>query len=160
MTPQVIALLIAGVVLAWIAFWIAVVRLIARFGGWRRLAEAYPVDRLAFEGTRFTLQSAVLRRFVSYSCAITFTAGRDGLLLTVMWMFRPGHRPILLPWSDLSATSGTRRAGKGLRGPVVRLEARRLPEVPITISRKLADRLAEAAGDDWPQFVDEPAAHS
>jgi hypothetical protein len=150
MTPWQIALLIIAVVAAWLLFWCAVVMLIARFG-WRRLAAAYPGDRAIYEGPRFRMQSVGLKRWVSYSGCVTFTVERDGLLMEVLWLFRPGHAPVFLPWSELDVTYDHRRFLKTrLVIPVAELRPRREPGVPITIKRALADRLAAAAGGRWP----------
>ncbi len=144
MSGWTIALLLAAVVVTWLLFWVAVVRLIARFG-WRSLAMAYPLDRAAFEGERITMQTALLRRWVSYKKSITFTASREGVMLTIHPFFKFGHAPILLPWSELTITQETRMLMK-----MIRLEPRRAPQVPILISASLGNRLKNIAGDEWP----------
>jgi len=148
MTAWNIALLIAGIVVAWLFFWVAVVMLIARLGGWRKLAEAYPPDRAIYDGTRFRMQSAVLRRWVSYNHVITFTVDRQGLLISPLGFFRPGHRPIFLLWSDLDVSYEKR-----LFAEVAVLRPQRMPAIPITISRKLSEKIAQASGGGWPPAV-------
>lgn len=160
-----IAGLVAVVIVAWLGFWVGLISMIARLGGWRRLALAYPFDEanqlrekshpLGIDVNEakqnsparktFAMQSLVLGRFVNYNHVVHFTVREDGLLLTVMRIFRFGHLPMLLRWSDLTAEPTTRMGFK-----MMRLQARGEPSIPITITAKLAQQLAAAAGHRWP----------
>jgi hypothetical protein len=139
------ALLIVAIVTTWLLFWVSIVGLLARLGGWRALSEAYPCDRAVFEGARFTFQSAVLKRWVSYNRGLTFTANGEGVRIAPFPFFKFGHRPILLPWSQLKITEEKR-----VFVTVVKLEALRVSGVPLLISKTLAGKLMAAAGESWP----------
>lgn len=149
-----IALLIALIVVAWLGFWISLLRLIARLGGWRTLALAYPapplspLDAHTQQSTAlaiFRYQSVTLCRWVGYSGGVTFEVRREGLALSVLAIIRPGHATILIPWSQFTATPTT-----ALGMQAVRLETERAPQIPLTLSAKLAAKLKAAAGERWP----------
>lgn len=151
-TVQVIVL-IAIIVFAWLAFWIALLRLIARFGGWRTLAMAYPLpprspldahEQTATALASYSMQSLRLCRWVGYNNAITFRVEREGLVLRVFSILSPGHQPMLIPWSQFTATPTSMLGMK-----TVRLQTLSAPQIPVTISAKLAARLKDAAGDLW-----------
>ncbi len=163
MNGWIIAGLVVLVIVAWLGFWVALISLIARLGGWRRLALIHPLQErdessearhpLAIDSTRdtqknrrsFAMQSMVIGRFTNYNHVVHFTVREDGLALSVMNILSFGHAPMLLPWREMKATPATRLGFK-----MVKLEMARAPRATITITDALARKLASAAGDDWP----------
>lgn len=150
-----IALLIALIVVAWLGFWVSLLRLIARFGGWRTLALVYPLpprspldEHVRHDAALaiFRLQSITLCKWVGYNHGITFEVHREGLAIRVLWIIRPGHATILIPWSQFTVTPTT---VLGMR--VIRLETEKVPQIPLTISARLAAKLKAAAGERWPE---------
>lgn len=132
-----------GVVFA--VFWSAVCIVLAAWGGWRSLARYYAGEvRMAKAGWRF--QSATMRRMTNYNFILTVTVGEDGLGLSVLGLFRPGHPPIKVPWNDIEA-----QADRHLLLPAVKLVFRRTPGVFLRISPTLADRIGAARGADLVQ---------
>lgn len=109
-------------------------------GGWRRLAEAYGANSFGVNGTRFRFRSG---RFgpVDYNSSLVFEAGPRGLSFAVFFLFRPGHAPFAVPWSDLRFTSTKRWFMRA-----VEVSFARVPGVSLTLSRGLAERLMEAGG--------------
>ena len=124
-------------------FWCGVVYLIANVGGWVRLAKHYRYDG-TFQGQQWSLQSA---RFgwSSYRSALTVGANWEGLYLRPMFLFRCGHAPLFFPWHDLSV----KQTGTVFKS--VDFWFQRVPSVRVNLSQKLSERLAEIAGDAWPE---------
>ncbi|MEW6283301.1 MAG: hypothetical protein AB1758_32130, partial [Candidatus Eremiobacterota bacterium] len=76
------------------------------------------------------------------------------LRLAVFPIYSLFHPPLLIPWEDLGAQvcGPTARFSRWLvGGRTVRLIARRAQGVSMVIPEKLARRLAEEAGEFWPQ---------
>jgi hypothetical protein len=78
---------------------LAVCAAMARLGGWGSLALRYRAGAEP-EGTTFRMQSA---RFgwVDYNGCLKVVVARAGLYLAPFPLFRFGHPPLLIPWSDL-----------------------------------------------------------
>jgi hypothetical protein len=73
-----------------------------------------------------------------------------GLYLSVLFPFRPGHPPLLIPWQDISATETKRGFGSGYE-----MRFRRVPGVAMQVSKDLGDALQTEAGSMWKE-VPEP----
>jgi len=120
-------------------FWILLSSMIARISGWRALAESYPVSS-DFSGKWLRFQSASLRWSSNYTGIVHFGADAKGLTLSVLFMFKPGHPPIFIPWTDIQVQS------QGGIFPNLRLRFSRKPDVPLVISKTLGERLSQMSG--------------
>ncbi|HEY7676970.1 MAG TPA: hypothetical protein VIG69_07845 [Candidatus Methylomirabilis sp.] len=130
-------LVIAGI---WIALSIA----LSRAGGWAALAAVYRASE-AFEGERWRFQSAGMRWGTNYGSCLTVGADAKGLHLAVPLLFRIGHPPLFIPWTDISVTV--------MRRPVLtylEFRFRRAPAIPLRVGERLGRRIAAAAGQAWP----------
>jgi hypothetical protein len=86
-------------------------------------------------GEQIRGQSASLRRWSRYRNCLTFTANQQGLHVSIFFLFRSGHPPLWIPWSEITVHQET----------TFGLEYTRL-EVPschtsLRVQRPLADRL-------------------
>jgi hypothetical protein len=133
-------LLIAG----GIGLWILILTIIARASGWATLATVYRLQE-SFDGQRWHLQTAQMRWATNYGNCLTVGASPRGLYLAVLFLFRPGHPPLLVPWADIAVHMRQRTWFT-----VVEVRFRRVPGIPLRISARLAARLATAAGPWWP----------
>jgi len=82
-----------------VLLWIAVCYLIARTGGWHRLAERFrTMDKV--RGKTFSFTSG---RFgiANYNGVLFITLTERGLQLSVFPLFRPFHPRILIPWDAI-----------------------------------------------------------
>jgi hypothetical protein len=85
--------------------WIGISFLISRIGGWSSLAKHYRDDQvrdlthLAEEVTWYRMRS-VSMGISNYSSCVTLGASKTGLRLSVMFLFRVGHPPLFIPWSE------------------------------------------------------------
>src|SRR5436190_23340607 len=107
--------------------WIGISLLLSWIGGWRALAERYPATQ-RFAGARFGMKRAGMRWGVAYRSSVNLGADSTGLFLSVFPLFRVGHPPLFIPWSDISFS---RETGWLLRG--VRLQFRGVPGVSLLI---------------------------
>lgn len=127
-----------------IAWWCFIVYLISVLGGWRRLSETY---RLAgsFHGKIWRFRTVSLRWRTRYGGCVNIGANPLGLYLSVLFIFRPGHPALFIPWSDVSVREvrlwGARR---------LEMRFRTSEAVPVRIRPALGRLLAEAAGENWP----------
>ena len=74
------------------------------------------------------------------------TPGADplGLYLAVWLLFRIGHPPLFVPWSEISVS-----LEKYLWIELVLLTFERDPRARVRITRRLADRLSAESGDSF-----------
>ena len=79
------------------------------------------------------------------ACGLTVGADAKDLYLAVLFLFRIGHPPFFIPWTDISVT-----LTKRLVFTYLEFHFRRVPEVPLWVSERLDRRLAAAAGRSWP----------
>jgi len=94
-------------VLAFPLFWLLVCFLIARLGGWAGAAKT-SAARHRPEGTHFSGLSLQIAPATSYGGCVSATFSRDGLWLAPIWLFRFGHRPLLIPWDRIGPLSEQR----------------------------------------------------
>ena len=136
----------------WVAFpdlWVAISFFIAGVGGWAALVRAFrrhePLPR-----DRWDFQSGGMRWWTTYSSVLTVGANPRGLFLSVtLPLFRVGHPPLFIPWTEISSS--------GLSGRWlwrwVELRLGRELAIPFRISPGLVERLKTAAGPAWPREV-------
>lgn len=125
-------------------FWSAVVLLIAVVGGWRTLAERYPVDNLFGEPVRHWAWQSMRMSFSNYNGVLTVDAYDEGLRFSVMFLFRPGHRPFLVPWEEISVARK-----QMLWQRYVEMRFARADHITIYLTQRLANQIEEAMGPRW-----------
>ncbi|MFN0129890.1 MAG: hypothetical protein ACKV19_24765 [Verrucomicrobiales bacterium] len=79
--------------------WCLLCLLLSRIGGWHRLALRFPA-REGPKGKKRRFQSAQIG-WVNYSNCLTISAEKTGLYLSVLFLFRLGQPPLLVPWSAI-----------------------------------------------------------
>lgn len=127
-----------------LAGWGGLSFLISVLSGWRRISRDYGSRGLP-QGVRFRFQSLGGRYWTNYTGCINVVATRQGLHLSVLFLFRPGHPPLFLPWTDISA--GETRAPL-FRGYTLRLA--RCPDIPLLVTGRLARKISDFLGDSSP----------
>ena len=128
--------------LLFIVGWILLCKLLAHLAGWTELASLYP-ETMPFAGDKWQMQSMRMD-WVNYNNCITFGANWSGIYLSMLFLLRPGHSNLVIPWSAI-----TGREQSGVFSNVVALTIRGPKDRTITISRKLADRLEANAAGVW-----------
>lgn len=112
--------------------------------GWHRLAQQFPLQG-DFPRERWRFKGATARYGSHYNNCLTIGASPAGLYMAMPWLFRVGHPPLFIPWSET-----TIYRAKVLFWNVVRFQFGR--ETPITFGFRedLADQIRRAAGPSWP----------
>jgi hypothetical protein len=132
--PELMALL------PFIAFWVVVHSLISVLSGWWNVAIFYKAER-PFSGQKFRFQSANMRVWMSYGNCLIIGSDPTGLYISIFSPFRIAHPPLFIPWEDIS--------GKPARVfwiNKVELCFEKCPEIPFTLSKRLAKKIERASG--------------
>jgi hypothetical protein len=125
--------------------WIAISFVLSRASGWHKLGEKY--SRIDFvSGERWRFRSARLRHSVSYNNCVIFISNREGLGISVFFLFRFGHPPLFIPWTDISISNETKFFRKAIRFTV----GREFP-IPIMVHINLGAKILAAAGRNPPK---------
>lgn len=66
--------------------------------GWRHLSQHYKVHG-PYSARRIGLISVRLNSFVSYNNVILAAANKEGFYLKPIFLFRPFHPPLFIPWT-------------------------------------------------------------
>jgi hypothetical protein len=131
--------------LYFIALWSSVCYLLGAMSGWIKLSPRFR-RRGAFYGEKWPFRSARMRFFVQYKSCLDIGADESGLYLSIFPIFRIGHPPLLIPWSEILVVSGV----KGIIFRKRELCLGRQELVPLRISSSLAETLQRSAGEAWP----------
>ena len=136
---------VPGYILFFVILWICVCKLTSAIGGWRILARDYPAHS-SFNGQKLWLKSVTMRRWTNYSNCVNMGANKYGLYLSVVLIFRIGHPPLFIPWTDISTEGVTRR----LLPDSVKFSFAKQPEVYVMMSQALAARIFKMRQDSRP----------
>lgn len=144
-SPVIVTGAILIFVLFFVTLWCAVIFLIGRISGWALLAKRFRSDT-RFSGQLWTWQSARFRWGCNFNNCITVGGDPSGLYLSMLFLFRIGSPPLLIPWQEVTI----RQRRTTLFFQFVELQLGREEQIPFTIREKLADSLRSAAGSSWP----------
>ena len=128
-----------------VALWCGIIYLISQISGWALLARRFR-STSPFTGPTWRWQSCRMRWSSHYGNCLTVGSDPTGLFLDILFLFRIGHPPLLIPWAEVSV----RRRSQILFWSYVDLRLGREEQVPLQISAKLADRLRTPTGVNWP----------
>ena len=133
-----------------IAMWCFVSLLISILSGWYVLSRRFRKQSEPYRETRNAgpfFYAVYTRCWSHYSSVIRVTAAEDALYLSVLFLFRVGHPPLCIPWTEIEI-SRTRRFW---RDSVV-LTLGEQERIPMRISERMArnlrilNRIPEASG--------------
>jgi hypothetical protein len=93
--------LLGWVLIVGIPIGIPMTTLLGVWSGWRRLAGLYP-SRPVHGGRRFSC--GLTLRITHYRGGVRLTADDSHLHFSVWALFRPGHRPFSVPWTDVTVS--------------------------------------------------------
>ena len=80
--------------------WMGIVFMISFMSGWQSLAQRYATIIEAPTNTRSMASGMV--GFSRYNNVLKVGLSDRGIYLSVFILFRPGHKPLFVPWSDIS----------------------------------------------------------
>ena|ERR1700752_3227997 len=119
--------------------WSGVSVVLARIGGWGRLAETYRSEG-DFEGRRWKLRSAKVGS-VDYANCLTFGVNERGLYMGVLLPFRLAHPPLFIPWSDVGVEER-----RGWFFEYLDFRFAQAPDTRVRVSKRLGESLLNAGG--------------
>ncbi len=131
--------------LVFVAMWLGVTTLLAHLSGWFELTRQFP-DRDETPLLRISGQSGQMGLSVSMGAVLSLGACPSGLRVGIMRAFGPFSRPFFVPWSRISVVRS-----KGWFGPRADLQFGTPENGHLMIAAHVANRLARAAGDCWPE---------
>ena len=117
-----------------LGIWFLVLRIISLVSGWTQLAERFP-HAGEFRGTLYHGQSARLRG-ANFNGILELGVGEEGMYLSLMVIFRPFHRPILVPWGEISAEPVSKFLFRGMG-----LTFRSFPDITLELSNRTFEKL-------------------
>ena len=130
--------------LAFPLLWFAVTTILSCLSGWFRLVERYPNgDEIPI--VTLANQSGSLG-LVSMRGILKFSVCPSGLRIGIMRIFGPFCRDFLVPWSEINVTRNDRVFWK-----VAKLSFGQPSNGNLKVFAEVADRMARAAGNHWPE---------
>ena len=92
--------IILGFPIVFGTLWTVICIVLSAVGGWGRLAQRYAAQQPSTIGQQFSSQSGRVG-VVNYNRILKICTSPAGLYLDVFIFFRPGHKPLLIPWSEI-----------------------------------------------------------
>lgn len=124
-------------------WWVFLIWAISWLTGWRTLARHYH-HAGPFHGTTHRFQHISLG-WSDYGGCVTVGSNADGLYLAVMLPFRPGHRPLFIPWSDVRSAEYVQK----WYGSWLELRPTAAPGVRLRLPKRLGVKVAADANQSW-----------
>jgi hypothetical protein len=87
-----------------VILWCCISFLIGVMSGWHMLAERFKKQSEPYGETRSAgpfFYSVYTRYWSHYGNAIRITAAEDALYFSILFLFRVGHPPLSIPWSEI-----------------------------------------------------------
>ena len=103
--PLIVALALLPIVV-FPVFWCLIVLLLSYVSGWQRLSRVYASD-VPPHGKAFFRQSGGVG-VASYRNCLTVQVAPEGLFLSVPFIFRIGHKTLLIPWHAIHSQETVR----------------------------------------------------
>jgi hypothetical protein len=142
--------------IAFPVLWFVVTLILSVVSGWFRLMERYP-NRDEAPTLSLTNQSGSLG-IVSMRNILKLSVCDSGLRVGIMRIFGPFCRDFLVPWNEITVTRGDRYFWR-----FAKLSFGQPENGNLKLFAEVADRLARAAGNRWPEpgsFPEETSAQS
>lgn len=126
--------------------WVGILLMISAVGGWGRLASHYRRTE-SITGTTWRFKSMGMRLWMpaNYGGCLFVIANDEGIGFSVLFLFRIGHPPLFIPWSDIEVIE--ERFFYVFKR--VRLTFSEEPSVAMWLDTKLAKKIQAAVGQDW-----------
>jgi hypothetical protein len=138
--------------LVFVLWWMFVISLVSYISGWKRLSRDYHSDE-PFDGRMLRMRSVSMRWASNYGNCVNIGVNEKGLYLSVFFIFRPCHPPLLIPWEGISV----KEMKSFFSGKATQFSFAKCPGITVTVSRKTAESLRELSPASWPSGSEEPA---
>jgi hypothetical protein len=124
--------------------WLVVSVVLSYTGGWAALARKFR-SQATFNGSKWRGESGYMRGIAHYNHCLVIGANPEGLYLSVFFLFRVSHPPLLIPWNEVTFSKS-----RVFFVAMVCLQLGREHPVPLSIRESLANKIREASGSAWP----------
>ncbi len=114
--------------------------------GWFELSRRFHT-RADFAGPQWRLRTGRGRFLTRYRHVLTIGCNSEGLYLAILFLFRPGHPPLFIPWNEISV----HRVDGFLFGDSYRFTLGTSEQIPLFISGRLGREMREAVREFWPE---------
>jgi hypothetical protein len=104
-------IILVGIPFFFAGVWLLMMRILSFASGWTQLAERFQ-HAGEFRGEVHHSQSARMRG-VNFNGVLEIGVGGEGLFLVPMRLFRPFHKPLLIPWEEMHAEPFRRFLSRG-----------------------------------------------
>jgi len=94
-------LILIAFAVVFIFFWSEVSLLVSLISGWFQMAKFYGFSG-SFKGNQWRGETLRMGSLELYKSSVKTGIEDQVLYLAVFPLFRPGHKPLLIPWSDIS----------------------------------------------------------
>jgi len=131
--------LFAGII--FVIFWYSMLRLVATFGPWKKLSTMYPAHVPSLVGDTFNAFVFALGKS-KYKSIMNIWVNSQGMFFRPMLLFRAGHDPIFIPWSEIEKVEGI-KSHNGTAPRMMRLHLRQNPEAEVMIDRHTFRKINE-----------------
>lgn len=106
MDPLLVVALVLLSIVVFPVFWCLIVLLISFVGGWQRLSKVYAAN-VPPHGQEFSWQTGRVG-LASYRNCLNVHVAPEGLFLSMPFIFRIGHKPLLIPWHEIHSPEAVR----------------------------------------------------
>ncbi len=138
-----------------LGFWYLICWLISRIGHWATLANEFPAALGLPVGTRRYFMRTMELGLAQYKNCLTVGVAPTGLYLCPIFLFRPGHAPILIPWTAIARGEKKKRLWLTFYKISVPMEKRRTATITLfgaSLVNAIAPHLT-AAGSEGQSFA-------
>ncbi|QDU22485.1 hypothetical protein [Urbifossiella limnaea] len=135
--------IVAVTILGVAVWWVVLIWSVSWWTGWRTLAHHYHLAG-PFHGHTHRFQHVSLG-WSNYGGCVTVGSNADGLYLAVMLPFRPGHRPLFIPWVEIKSAEFVRK----WYGSWLEFRTAAAPWVRLRLTERLGKRVAADANRAW-----------
>jgi len=97
-------------ILMWSVIWIVATASLSRLSGWYLLASRFKAT-IEPEGNKYRFVSGSIGRRIlpiSYRSCLFVTVGKTGIHISILFPFRLGSAPLLIPWSAIETAEPKR----------------------------------------------------
>lgn len=127
--------------------WISAGLIVSRMSGWHKLAQRFALQG-DFPSRCWRWRSATARYGSHYNNCLRVAADPAGLYMAMPWLFRIGHPPLFIPWSEISISHT-----KVLLWKMTRFEFGRENPISFSFREDFAEQIRAAAGSSWPKLT-------
>lgn len=123
-------------------FWYGLVFIIGRLSKWTKLSNAYPnTDDQMLECKKYIYLK--INSFANYNGIVSLEATRKGLRMKIFFLFKAGHKPIHIPWSELNCIKRNDDALTSFFFFTYFFTTAKLPNVKLSFKKKVGQWILE-----------------